>query len=65
MKNSMAAGKTMRQLQEEIHDRYVPKYYRIMTPSVETRDRFFSVGGEVKARQSLCLDARHDGFARH
>lgn len=44
-----AAGKTIRQLQAEIHDRYVPKYYRIMTPSITTGDRFFSVGGEVKA----------------
>jgi protein involved in polysaccharide export with SLBB domain len=45
----VAAGKTVRQLQEEIHERYVPKYYKYMTPSVTTGDRFYSVGGEVRA----------------
>ena len=44
----MAAGKTVRQLQDEVHDRYVPKYYKLITPSVTTGDRFFSVGGEVR-----------------
>jgi protein involved in polysaccharide export with SLBB domain len=44
-----AAGKTVRELQAEIHARYVPKYYKMMTPSVKTADRFFSVGGEIKA----------------
>ena len=44
-----AAGKTVRELQSEIHDRYVPKYYVRMTPSVLISDRFFSVGGEVRA----------------
>jgi|HubBroStandDraft_6_1064221.scaffolds.fasta_scaffold160287_2 protein involved in polysaccharide export with SLBB domain len=44
-----AAGKTVRELQDEIRVRYVPKYYVHMTPSVTTMDRFFSVGGEVKA----------------
>jgi polysaccharide export outer membrane protein len=43
-----ATGKTVRALQDEIHDRYVPKYYKYMTPSVKTAERFFSVGGEVK-----------------
>lgn len=43
-----AAGKTVNALQAEIHDRYVPKYYQYMTPSVKTADRFFSVGGEVR-----------------
>jgi len=42
-----AAGKTVLQLQAEIHTRYVPKYYVYMTPSVLTTDRFFSVGGEI------------------
>jgi protein involved in polysaccharide export with SLBB domain len=44
-----AAGKTVRQLQDEIHDRYVPKYFVRMTPSVTTGDRFYSVGGEVRS----------------
>ncbi len=43
-----AAGKTVRALQDEIHDRYVPKYYKYMTPSVKPAERFFSVGGEVR-----------------
>lgn len=45
----MAAGKTVRQLQDEIHDRYVPQYYTHATASITTLERFFSVGGEVKA----------------
>jgi protein involved in polysaccharide export with SLBB domain len=44
-----ADGKTVRELQEEIRQRYVPRYYKYMTPSVEIADRFYSVGGEVKA----------------
>jgi len=44
-----AAGKSTRQLQAEIRERYVPKYYRYMTPSVTTSERYFSVGGEVKS----------------
>jgi protein involved in polysaccharide export with SLBB domain len=43
-----AANKSVRELQEEIRARYVPKYYTHMTPSVQTLERFFSVGGEVK-----------------
>lgn len=45
----VAAGKTVRQLQEEIHDRYVPRYYKLMTPTVSTTERFYSVGGEVRS----------------
>jgi len=45
----VAAGKTVHQLQDEIHERYVPKYYKYMTPSVTTGDRFYSVGGEVRS----------------
>lgn len=44
----VAEGKTARQLQDEIHDRYVPKYYKYMTPTVIMAQGFFSVGGEVK-----------------
>ena len=45
----VAAGKTVHQLQDEIHDRYVPKYYVRMTPSITILDRFYSVGGEVRS----------------
>jgi protein involved in polysaccharide export with SLBB domain len=45
----VAAGKTVRKLQEEIHDRYVPKYYVRVTPSITILDRFYSVGGEVRS----------------
>jgi polysaccharide export outer membrane protein len=44
-----AAGKTVHTLQTEIHDRYVTNYFRYMTPSVKTAERFFSVGGEVRS----------------
>jgi protein involved in polysaccharide export with SLBB domain len=44
-----AAGKTVRALQAEIRERYVPKYYVNMTPHIKTQDKFFSVGGEVKS----------------
>jgi protein involved in polysaccharide export with SLBB domain len=43
-----ASGKSIHQLQVEIHDRYVPTYFKHMTPSVATADRFYSVGGEVR-----------------
>jgi polysaccharide export outer membrane protein len=43
-----AAGKTPGQLQQEIHDAYVPRYFVRLTPTVKTEDRFFFVGGEVK-----------------
>lgn len=44
-----AAGKTAGELQNEIHDRYVPKYYRHLTVTVNTGDRVYYVTGEVKA----------------
>lgn len=42
-----AAGKTIGTLQVEIHDRYVPQYFKYLTVSVRPQDRFFSVSGEV------------------
>ncbi len=42
-----AAGKTPGQLQNEIHDLYVPKYYVRLTVTVSAQDRVFYVGGEV------------------
>ncbi len=43
-----AAGKTIGALQTEIRDRYVPQYFKYLTVSIKTQDRFYSVGGEVK-----------------
>lgn len=43
-----AAGKKVGDLQKEIHDLYVPRYYTRLTVTIRTDDRFYSVGGEVK-----------------
>ena len=45
-----AEGKTPGQLQKDIRDLYVPKYYsQSLNVTVKSQDRFFYVGGEVKA----------------
>jgi len=50
-----AAGKNRGQLEKEIHERYVPAYYKKMTVSVlpKSETQFYFVDGEVKlpARQ--------------
>jgi polysaccharide export outer membrane protein len=43
-----AAGKTAGELQNDIHDLYVPKYYTHLNVTVKTGDRVFYVTGEVK-----------------
>ena len=43
-----AAGKTAGELQNEIHDLYVPKYYQRVTVTVNSGDRVYYVTGEVK-----------------
>ena len=43
-----AAGKTPGELQNEIHNLYVPKYYVRLTVTVKSEDRVYYVGGEVK-----------------
>ena len=45
-----AAGKTRRQLEQEVHDYYVPAFYRQMTVSIQgqPQTRFYFVDGEVK-----------------
>jgi len=43
-----AAGRTAGELQDAIHDLYVPKYYTHVTVTVKTGDRVFYVRGEVK-----------------
>jgi len=45
-----AVGKTPGQVQKEIRDLYVPKYYpESLNITVKSQDRFFFVGGEVKS----------------
>ncbi|HEY3762400.1 MAG TPA: polysaccharide biosynthesis/export family protein [Verrucomicrobiae bacterium] len=44
----VAAGKTAGELQTEIHDLYVPKYYFSLTVTVSPGDRVYYVGGEIK-----------------
>jgi len=43
----IAAGKTPKQLEIEIHDAYVPKWYKHVSVTVTPGARFFYVGGEV------------------
>jgi polysaccharide export outer membrane protein len=44
----VAAGKTAGELQNEIHNLYVPSLYRHLTVTVSTGDRVYYVRGEVK-----------------
>jgi len=44
-----AQGKTGGELQKEIEDLYVPKYYNHLTVTVTSGDRVYYVNGEVKA----------------
>lgn len=43
-----ARGLTTGELQKEIHDAYVPRYYTQLTVNVSGTQRVFYVGGEVK-----------------
>jgi len=43
-----AVGLTAGELQKEIHDLYVPKYYVRLTVAVSGQQRVYYVGGEVK-----------------
>jgi protein involved in polysaccharide export with SLBB domain len=43
-----AAGLTVSQLQDSIHQAYVPRIYRHLTASVKTEERVYFVGGEVR-----------------
>lgn len=43
-----AAGLTTGELQREIHDAYVPKYYTELTVNVGGQQQVYYVGGEVK-----------------
>jgi protein involved in polysaccharide export with SLBB domain len=44
-----AAGKTRQQLQQEIKERYVPKYYKYLTVTITPMLQFYFVGGEVRS----------------
>ena len=41
-------GKTPRALEQEIRGEYVPRYYRFLTVTVQTEQRAYYVGGEVR-----------------
>src|SRR5260221_5224514 len=43
-----AAGKTVGKLQQGIHDRYVPAYFKYLTITITLPTRFFTVSGEVR-----------------
>ena len=43
-----AEGKTVGTLQQEIRERYVPKYFKYLTVSIRPQERFYFVGGEVR-----------------
>lgn len=43
-----AAGKRASDLEKDIHDRYVPRFYQRLTVSVKTEERSYFVSGEVK-----------------
>ena len=43
-----AAGKTRGELQDTIHNLYVPNYYRYLTVIVRNEGRFFYVKGQVR-----------------
>jgi protein involved in polysaccharide export with SLBB domain len=44
-----AAGKTPAELQGEIHDLYVPRFYKDLTIPPPERQRVYSVGGQVRS----------------
>ncbi len=48
-----AVGKTAGELQKEIHDLYVPKYYKHLNVVVLTENRYFYVDGSVKIPSRL------------
>ncbi len=48
-----AAGRSVTDLEKEIHERYVPRFYVNLTVTVKAQDRFFYVEGEVKMPSRL------------
>jgi protein involved in polysaccharide export with SLBB domain len=45
--NVLAAGKTIGRLQNELLGLYVPAFFRTLTVTVRSEERYFSVGGQV------------------
>ena len=45
----IAQGKTTGELQKEIHDKYVPAFYKRLTVTVSTERRVYYVQGQVRA----------------
>jgi len=43
----VAAGKTIEELQDELHALYVPAFYKTLTITVTAEERYFFVGGNV------------------
>jgi protein involved in polysaccharide export with SLBB domain len=48
-----AAGKTISQLQNDVHARYVPAYVKYMTVNIAALNRLYTVSGEVKSGNSF------------
>lgn len=46
-KNVLAAGKSIGELQNELHALYVPAFFSTLTVTVRSEERYFSVGGQV------------------
>ena len=44
----MAAGKTVGELQDELHRLYVPAFFKTLTVTVKIQERYFWVGGQVR-----------------
>lgn len=49
----VAAGKTVAELEKQIHARYVPAFFRNLTVTVVVQDRFFYVDGQVRSPNRL------------
>lgn len=45
----VSAGKTIGDLEKEVRERYVPKYYVRLTVNIKPQERCFYIGGEVKS----------------
>lgn len=48
-----AQGMTAKEVEEMVHSKYVPDYYKRLTVTVQMEDRYFWVGGEVRKPSML------------
>jgi polysaccharide export outer membrane protein len=53
-----AVGKTISQLQNDVHARYVPAYVKYMTVNIAVLNRLYTVSGEVKSGNSFSYPGR-------